>query len=172
MLPVQLHAAGMKRRMHSQLSHMHSSFHRLGYSWTVVTRYTRDQLQELWGRRESGRSRPAASGGCGNVCTGFHETAARLRDGGECLPGIDGKELPNFVKTRAWGHHASCTCAIGTVLDKDFRVIGAPGHNLRVVDASVFPKIPGYFIILPIHLIAEKTADGILQQYNAVTMSG
>lgn len=51
-------------------------------------------------------------------------------------------------------------------------MIGAPGANLRVVDASVFPKIPGYFIVLPIYLIAEKAADVILRQYGAVTMRG
>jgi choline dehydrogenase len=86
--------------------------------------------------------------------------------------------LTEFIKTRAWGHHASCTCRIGdpadtnAVLDSGFRVIGAPGNNLRVVDASVFPKIPGYFIVLPIYLIAEKAADVILQQYGAATMPG
>jgi choline dehydrogenase len=74
--------------------------------------------------------------------------------------------------TRAWGHHASCTCAIGTVLDSEFRVRGAPGDNLRVVDASVFPRIPGYFIVLPLYLIAEKATDVILKQYSAVTMPG
>jgi choline dehydrogenase len=62
----------------------------------------------------------------------------------EFAPGDQGENLRNFIMTRAWGHHASCTSAIGTVLDKDFRVIGAPGDNLRIVDASVFPKIPGY----------------------------
>jgi choline dehydrogenase len=99
---------------------------------------------------------------------------------GEYLPGIamTGQALTEFIKTRAWGHHASCTCRIGdpadgaAVLDSSFRVIGIPGGNLRVVDASVFPKIPGYFIVLPIYLIAEKAADVILQQYNAVTMPG
>jgi choline dehydrogenase len=99
---------------------------------------------------------------------------------GEYLPGAarTGPALTEFIKTRAWGHHASCTCRIGdpadadAVLDSSFRVIGAPGGNLRVVDASVFPKIPGYFIVLPIYLIAEKAADVILQQYGAVTMPG
>ena len=99
---------------------------------------------------------------------------------GEYLPGAarTGQALHEFIKTRAWGHHASCTCRIGdpadadAVLDSSFRVIGAPGGNLRVVDASVFPKIPGYFIVLPIYLIAEKAADVILQQYGAKTMSG
>ena len=99
---------------------------------------------------------------------------------GEYLPDVarTGQTLSEFIKTRAWGHHASCTCRIGdpadkdAVLDSSFRVIGAPGANLRVVDASVFPKIPGYFIVLPIYLIAEKAADVILRQYGAVTMPG
>jgi choline dehydrogenase len=46
------------------------------------------------------------------------------------------------------------------VLDKDFRVRGAQG--LRVVDASVFPRIPGMFIVSAIYMIAEKAADVIL----------
>ena len=99
---------------------------------------------------------------------------------GEYLPGagLTGQALSDFIKTRAWGHHASCTCRIGAlddenaVLDSEFRVIGAPGGNLRVVDASAFPKIPGYFIVLPIYLIAEKAADVVLSQYGAVTMPG
>jgi choline dehydrogenase len=99
---------------------------------------------------------------------------------GEYLPGAarTGPALTEFIKTRAWGHHASCTCRIGdpaddsAVLDSSFHVIGAPGGNLRVVDASVFPKIPGYFIVLPIYLIAEKAADVILEQYGAETMPG
>ena len=97
---------------------------------------------------------------------------------GEVLPGnaLTGQALRNWIMTRAWGHHASCTCPIGaqggegTVLDSEFRVVGAP--NLRVVDASVFPKIPGYFIVLPVYLIAEKAADAILKHYGAVTMPG
>lgn len=80
--------------------------------------------------------------------------------------------------TRAWGHHASCTCRIGdksdqnAVLYSEFRVIGAPGGNLRVVDASLFPKIPGYFIVLPVYSIAEKAAYVILKVNRAVTMPG
>jgi choline dehydrogenase len=93
---------------------------------------------------------------------------------GEFLPGPNAEDAPNlrhFIMTHAWGHHASCTCPIGDVLDKDFRVVGAPGNNLRVVDASVFPKIPGYFIVLPVYMIAEKAADVILAAYDAKTMS-
>ncbi len=74
-------------------------------------------------------------------------------------------ELRDFVKYHAWGHHASCTCPIGreddpmAVLDGDFRVRGVKG--LRVVDASVFPRIPGFFIVSSIYMIAEKAADVI-----------
>ncbi|HTV46437.1 MAG TPA: GMC oxidoreductase [Stellaceae bacterium] len=74
-------------------------------------------------------------------------------------------ELGDFVRTHAWGHHASCSCAIGPraaggVLDSAFRVYGAKG--LRVVDASVFPRIPGFFIASAIYMIGEKAADVIL----------
>ncbi len=35
-------------------------------------------------------------------------------------------------------------------------------QGLRVVDASVFPRIPGFFIVTPIYTIAEKASDVIL----------
>ena len=74
-------------------------------------------------------------------------------------------DLRDFVRSTAWGHHASCTCAIGPregggVLSSDFRVHGTEG--LRVVDASVFPRIPGFFIASAVYMVAEKAADVIL----------
>jgi choline dehydrogenase len=48
------------------------------------------------------------------------------------------------------------------VVDSNFRVRGV--KNLRVVDASVFPRIPGYFVMLPIFMISEKASDAILSQ--------
>ena len=47
------------------------------------------------------------------------------------------------------------------VLDSRFRVRNI--KNLRVVDASIFPKIPGYFIVANIYMASEKAADSILQ---------
>ena len=76
------------------------------------------------------------------------------------------RDLAQFVKDNAWGHHASCTCKIGrkddsmAVLDGNFKVYGTQG--LRVVDASVFPKIPGFFIVTSVYMVAEKAADAIL----------
>ncbi|KAF2838138.1 GMC oxidoreductase [Patellaria atrata CBS 101060] len=75
-------------------------------------------------------------------------------------------DLKQWIKNEAWGHHASCTCPIGgdgdrnAVLDSKFRVRGV--QKLRVVDASVFPRIPGTFIAAPVYMISEKAADAIL----------
>ena len=88
----------------------------------------------------------------------------------EEIPGSDCEsidDLKKFVRENAWGHHASCTCAIGPreqngVLDSNFRVHGTKG--LRVVDASVFPRIPGFFIVSSIYMIGEKAADVILSE--------
>jgi choline dehydrogenase len=74
-------------------------------------------------------------------------------------------DLRSFVRDNAWGHHASSTCQIGAqetggVLSSDFRVHGVRG--LRVVDASVFPRIPGLFILSSVYMIGEKAAEVIL----------
>ncbi|KAF7350750.1 Choline dehydrogenase [Mycena sanguinolenta] len=109
---------------------------------------------------------------------------------GETWPGPDvqtDEQLRDFVTQNTWGHHACCTAAIGTdddpnaVLDKDFKVRGV--NNLRVVDASAFPWIPGgfglaFFICRPteahgglnagmfmttaIYQISEKAADAVM----------
>lgn len=85
--------------------------------------------------------------------------------------------LRDWIRNEAWGHHACGTCRIGSdkwqkdvaelkdehaVLDSHFRVHGVAG--LRVVDASVFPKIPGYFILAPIFMMSEKAAETILTE--------
>jgi choline dehydrogenase len=88
----------------------------------------------------------------------------------EELPGADlesDDQLREFIKNEAWGHHASCTNRIGAdddpmaVLDSRFRVRKTQG--LRVVDASVFPKIPGYFIVTAIYMMSEKAFDVITE---------
>ena len=87
----------------------------------------------------------------------------------EIIPGPqvrDRSDLVSFVKDNAWGHHACGTCKMGAsddseaVVDSRFRVMGTKG--LRVVDASIFPKIPGFFILSAIYMAAEKASDVIV----------
>ena len=83
--------------------------------------------------------------------------------------------LRDYVRTNAWGHHACGTAAMGPetaggVLDSRLRVHGFKG--LRVVDASAFPRIPGYFLVVGVFMLAERAADMILEDAplaNAVT---
>jgi choline dehydrogenase len=108
------------------------------------------------------------------------ELARRMMDGArelvaeETVPGPKVRtreQIRQFVRDEAWGHHASCTCKIGAtddpyaVLDSRFRVRGT--KNLRVVDASVFPRAPGLFIVSAIYMIAEKASDDILADARA-----
>lgn len=98
----------------------------------------------------------------------------------EVQPGpdrADGSDaLREWIKKEAWGHHACGTCRMGSedwradaqslndhhaVVDSRFRVHGVEG--LRVVDTSVFPRIPGYFIVTPTFMIGEKAADLLIQ---------
>ncbi|MGH7912773.1 MAG: GMC family oxidoreductase [Candidatus Dormibacteraceae bacterium] len=56
-------------------------------------------------------------------------------------------------------YHPTSTCAIGSVVDPELRVLGFEG--LRVVDASVFPTIPRGNTNAPTIMVAEKAADVI-----------
>jgi len=86
----------------------------------------------------------------------------------ECAPGkecLTPAKVADYIRDTAWGHHASCSCPIGPpaaggVLDSAFKVHGTP--RLRVVDASVFPRIPGFFLVSAVYMIAEKAAEAIL----------
>ncbi|KAF2185485.1 GMC oxidoreductase [Zopfia rhizophila CBS 207.26] len=88
----------------------------------------------------------------------------------EVWPGANTRteaQMKEFIKNEAWGHHACCTAPIGregdrmAVLDERFRVRGV--KRLRVVDASAFPKIPGFYIAVPVYMISEKAADVIVE---------
>ncbi|KAF8598578.1 alcohol oxidase [Ceratobasidium sp. AG-I] len=75
-------------------------------------------------------------------------------------------QIREFLRENTWGHHVCCTAKMGVqsdksaVLNKDFQVRGV--SNLRVVDASSFPDIPGMFVTTPIYQISEKAADVML----------
>ncbi|KAJ7491105.1 alcohol dehydrogenase [Mycena latifolia] len=83
----------------------------------------------------------------------------------EALPGKN-TNLTQYILDRVFGHHACCTNPIGpdndpnAVLDNKFRVRGV--DRLRVVDLSVWPNVPGYFVTTPTYMISEKAADIIM----------
>ncbi len=156
-------------------------------SWAVLKAHTANRAGEVTLRSADPRDPPlinfryfedgsdTAGGDLDAVVAGIRFVRGmtrRLKDEGliaaEELPGPSVQsdaELRDFVRANAWGHHASCSCAIGPrdqhgVLDSAFRVHGVQG--LRVVDASVFPRIPGFFIASAVYMVGEKAADVIL----------
>jgi choline dehydrogenase-like flavoprotein len=156
-------------------------------SWTILKAHTRNQAGEVTLRSADPRDTPhvnfryfdegsdTAREDLDSVIEGIklvRAVMAKLKRDGlierEEVPGDRLRtedELREFVRDNAWGHHASCTCRIGPreqggVLGSDFRVHGT--HGLRVVDASVFPRIPGFFIVSAVYMIGEKAADVIL----------
>lgn len=107
-------------------------------------------------------------------------TARTIMNGGDILAGFGEEVWPgahkqssdtlhDFFRNEAWGHHASCTAKMGrredrkAVVDSRFRVHGVQG--LRVCDASIFPQIPGFFVCLPVYMVAEKASDVIAEDH-------
>ncbi|KAL1914543.1 uncharacterized protein VTP21DRAFT_8168 [Calcarisporiella thermophila] len=88
----------------------------------------------------------------------------------EVRPGSDvetDEALQDYVRKATFGHHACCTNKIGSdddplaVLDGRFRVRGV--KQLRVVDGSSFPIVPGFFPAVFTHMIGLKAADTIIE---------
>ncbi len=156
------------------------------FTWAVLKAHTENRAGSVTLRSKDPRERPdinfryfdegndASGHDLEAVATGV-EFARGIADNyrhivrRELVPGPAVKsreQVKQFIKDEAWGHHASCTCPIGrkgdpkAVLDSEFQVQGCEG--LRVVDASVFPRIPGFFIVSAIYMIAEKASDVVL----------
>ena len=91
--------------------------------------------------------------------------------GGEIAPGPDVPDrddaaIDAWVRQHAESaYHPSCTCAMGApedphaVTDGEGRVYGVEG--LRVVDASIMPRIVNGNLNAPTIMMAEKVADAI-----------
>jgi choline dehydrogenase len=88
--------------------------------------------------------------------------------GPELAPGAERQsddELDAYLRETAVSDiHAVGTCRMGhdpaAVVDPQLRVQGLGG--LRVVDASVMPRVPGGNTNVPVMMVAEKAADMIL----------
>ncbi|KAI1812214.1 hypothetical protein GGS20DRAFT_42641 [Poronia punctata] len=77
------------------------------------------------------------------------------------------EDIKESLKTQTWSRHGTGTCAMGdtdkdpmAVVDGNFRVKGV--DRLRVVDASVFPKQPGSYPVLPTFMVSKKAVKAIL----------
>ncbi|MBW9105323.1 GMC family oxidoreductase [Paraburkholderia phenoliruptrix] len=89
----------------------------------------------------------------------------------------DDRALAEFIRANVFGvWHASGTCRMGDVRDRDAvtdaegRVHGAKG--LRVVDASLMPRLPSANTNIPTIMIAEKIADAMIAARRASAASG
>jgi choline dehydrogenase len=165
------------------------------FTWAVLKAHTVNRAGSVLLRSADPRDTPdirfryfdegsdAAGEDLDAVVTGIEVARSIMRcfedDGAtELVPGrsVDTRQaLRSFVRDQAWGHHASCTAAIGPreqggVLDSGFRVHGTTG--LRVVDASVFPRIPGFFIVSAVYMAAEKASAVILADAAAQDRTG
>jgi choline dehydrogenase len=154
-------------------------------TWTVLKSYTQNTAGTVTLRSNDARDRPVINfrylhEGNGNTADDLDAVVTGIRFGRKVVDAIGGliveeeapgrhlytdDDLKRHVEDNAWGHHACGTCAMkpkdaGGVVDSAFRVYGC--GNLRVVDASIFPRIPGYFIVTSVYMIAEKAADVIL----------
>ncbi len=167
------------------------------FTWLVLKAHTRNSGGEVMLRSNDPRDTPQiyfkyfeegndASKGQEDLQAMMEAVAlirqmmSRLTSSGEAEeiwpgPGVSDSALREWIMNEAWGHHASCSCKLGAnndataVLDHNFRVRGTT--NLRVVDASVFPYIPGFFIVTPIYMIAEKASEVILAEAKRNSMS-
>ena len=83
--------------------------------------------------------------------TGTYEPPASLSD----------DNLGAYTRAKAQTlYHPAGTCAMGSVVDDELRVLGVEG--LRVVDASVMPTVPRGNTNAPTIMVAERAADLIL----------
>jgi len=97
-----------------------------------------------------------------------HSTAFTPYRGHEIFPGERVRtrlELESVIRRKAETiYHPAGTCRMGNdtgaVVDSDLRVRGA--ENLRVVDASIMPRLIGGNTNAPTIMIAEKAADALL----------
>jgi choline dehydrogenase len=66
------------------------------------------------------------------------------------------------IESNSWGHHANGSARMGraddpmAVVDGDLKVIGT--RNIRIADASVFPRSPGSFIVSAVVQVGEAAA--------------
>lgn len=96
-------------------------------------------------------------------------TAAKCEDTGKTWENVTDEEIDDY--NRRVSHtslHFSCTCPMSNDeksggVDQRLRVHGF--KNLRIADASVFPRVPSSHTMLPVMMIAERCAGFIKETW-------
>lgn len=75
------------------------------------------------------------------------------------------RSLEQHIRDHTWSHHAAGSCRMGkgssdSCVDSKFRVHGVEG--LRVVDGSVFPRVPGGFPVGATYAASRKAFHDIV----------
>ncbi|KAF4809302.1 Oxygen-dependent choline dehydrogenase [Colletotrichum siamense] len=75
------------------------------------------------------------------------------------------RSLEQHIRDHTWSHHAAGSCRMGkdssdSCVDSKFRVHGVQG--LRVVDGSVFPRVPGGFPVGATYAASRKAFHDIV----------
>jgi choline dehydrogenase-like flavoprotein len=163
----------------------HLTQNRNAFTWAILKGHTRNRAGEVTLRSDDPRDPPVINfkyfdnGSPGHeadqaaIVEAVQFINEMMKSTGQLrkflLPNVpldDEAKLREFIANQAWGHHACGTCKMGraddaeAVVDSRFRVRGV--QNLRIVDASVFPAIPGFFIASAIYMISEKASDVII----------
>jgi choline dehydrogenase len=156
------------------------------FTWAILKAHTRNDGGSVTLRSRNPREMPAidfnyfpqGAGADADLAALVEGLALARRINARCAdiiaeevvpgPGVQTPDdVRRYIRDNAWGHHACGTCRIGpsgdraAVVDSRFRVHGTRG--LRVVDASVFPKIPGFFIASAVYMVSEKARDVIVE---------
>jgi choline dehydrogenase-like flavoprotein len=89
----------------------------------------------------------------------LHERLGNATRGDFRVPASDSEaDILDFMRGNTQTNfHPTSSCAMGSVVDAELRVLGVDG--LRVVDASVMPSVPRGNTNAPTIMVAEKAAD-------------
>ncbi|KAJ0303081.1 hypothetical protein COL516b_006592 [Colletotrichum fioriniae] len=82
---------------------------------------------------------------------------------------VTDEQIDAYIRERLVNiYHATSTCRMGTVeengvVGQDLKVHGF--RNLRVADASVFPKVTSAHTVAPTYMVAERCADFVKRDW-------
>ncbi|KUI73223.1 Glucose dehydrogenase [FAD, quinone] [Cytospora mali] len=112
-----------------------------------------------------------------NSSAGVQENAEAIatsdtkENGNKTWKNVTDREIDDYVRRVSHTSlHFSCTCPMSNndeksgVVDQKLRVYGF--KNLRIADASVFPRVPSGHTMAPVMMVAERCAYFIKKEWN------